>query len=87
MASGCYDSELNCIATQTYLNESFHIKKKNTFTFSCEKSKTVSFAPSTMKNIVALFYRSRFPVKLICCIAFGSKSSACCLLKSIAINL
>ena len=32
-----------------------------------------------MKNIVACC--STFPVKLICCIAFGSVSSACCLLK------
>ena len=37
-----------------------------------------------MKNIVASF--SRFPVKLICCIAFGWASSFC-LLKSIAISL
>ena len=29
----------------------------------------------------------RFPVKLICFIAFGSASSFCCLLKSIAISL
>ena len=36
-----------------------------------------------MKNIVELF--SRFPVKLICCIAFGSQLSAYCLVKSIAI--
>ena len=37
------------------------------------------------KNIIACC--SRFQVKLICCIAFGSTSSACCLLKSIAIIL
>ena len=48
----------------------------------CEKSKIVSFPSSVMKNIVPLF--SRFPVKLICYIAFGSASSACFLLKSIA---
>ena len=50
-----------------------------------EKSNLVSFFSSIMKNIVALF--SRFPVKLICCIAFGSASSACDLLRSIAITL
>ena len=46
----------------------------------------VSFASSIMKNIVASAARSRFPVKLIC-FTFGSASSACCLLKSIAIVL
>ena len=56
----------------------------NIFTVSCEKSKTVSYASSIMKNIVAPSARSRFPVKLICCIAFGSASSYCCLLKSSA---
>ena len=30
-----------------------------------------------MKNIAAPAGQSRFPVKLICCIAFGSVSSAC----------
>ena len=48
----------------------------NTLTVSCEKSKTVSFASSIMKNIVAPAARSRFLVTLICCIAFGSASSA-----------
>ena len=52
-----------------------------------EKSKTVSFASSGMKNIVATFAPSRFPVKLICCIAFGQSSNFCGLLKSIAIIL
>ena len=56
----------------------------NTFTILCEKSKTVYFASSVMKNIVAPSARSRFPVKLICCIAFGSASSYCYLLKSSA---
>ena len=46
----------------------------------------VSFASSVMKNIVLLScissHRFRFPVKSICCIAFGSALSACCLLKS-----
>ena len=39
------------------------------------------------ENIVVFPYRSRFPVNLICCIAFGSASSSCCLLKSAAIIL
>ena len=44
----------------------------NTFTVPCEKSQMVSFASIIMKNIVAPAARSGFPVKLICCIAFGS---------------
>ena len=56
----------------------------NTFTVPCEKSKIVSFASSIMKTTSA---RSRFPVKLICFIAFGSASSAYCLLKSVAVIL
>ena len=53
---------------------------------SCEKSKTVSFISSRIKNIVVFPAYSRFLVKLIC-FAFRSAASACCLLKSIAINL
>ena len=66
----------------------YYIKAKqicNTLTVPCKKSKIVSFASSVMKRIVTSW--SRFPVKLICCIAFGSASSAFCLLKSIAIVL
>ena len=59
----------------------------NTFTVLCEKPKTVSFASSMMKNIVAPVAGSKFPVRLICCIAFESASSACYLLKSTAILL
>ena len=40
-----------------------------------------------MKNIVEPSALSRFPVKLICCIAFGPASSFYCLLKSVAISL
>ena len=58
----------------------------NIITVPCEKSKMVSITSSIMKNIV-LPAQSKFPVKLICCIAFGSISSACCLLKSITIIL
>ena len=74
---------IDIILEQNKIVEHIH----NTFTVPCEKSKMVSFASSIMKNIVAPAAQSRFPVKLICCIAFGSASSACCLLKSIAIIL
>ena len=40
-----------------------------------------------MKNIVVFAFQSRFAVKLTRCIAFGLASSACFLLKSIAIIL
>ena len=59
----------------------------NTFTVPYEKSKMVSIAYPILKNIVAPSAQSKFPVKLICCIAFGLTSSACCLLKSIDIIL
>ena len=52
----------------------------NTLTVPCEKFKIGSFASSIMKNIVVFPFRSRFGVKLICCVAFGSASSVCCLL-------
>ena len=55
-----------------------------TFRDPCEKSKIVSFTYSIMKNIFVCPALSRFAVKLICCIALGSASSACCLLKSVA---
>ena len=57
----------------------------NTLTDPYQKSKIASSTSSVMKNL--LFSLSRFPIKLICCIAFGSVSSACCFLKSIAICL
>ena len=56
-------------------------------TVPCEKSKIVYFVSSIMKNIFVFLFRARLHVKLICCIAFGSASRACCLLKSIAIIL
>ena len=40
-----------------------------------------------MKYFIAPIALVRFPVKLICCIGFGSASSFYCLLKSIAIDL
>ena len=45
------------------------------------------FASSIIKNIVVFPALSKFAAKLICWIALGSASSACCLLKSIAIVL
>ena len=70
--------------------ESFHIdiilkQNKTALTVSWEKSKIVSFASLIMKNTNLLLIPLTFQVKLICCI--GSVSSACCLLKSIAIIL
>ena len=44
----------------------------NTLLVLCEKSKMVSFAPSIMKNIIVFPSWSRFAIKLICYIAFGS---------------
>ena len=46
----------------------------NTFIVPCEKSETVSFTTSIMKNIADCC--SRFSMKLVCWIAFGSASSA-----------
>ena len=40
-----------------------------------------------MKNIVAPSAQSRFPVKLISCIAYGLVSNAACSLKSIGVIL
>ena len=61
----------------------------NTLTVPCGKPKMVSFVSSIMKNIVAFTFQppTRFPVKLTYCAAFGSASSSCCVLKSIAIIL
>ena len=59
----------------------------NTLTFPFGKPKTVSFASSVMKNVAAPSALSRSQVKLLCCIAFGSASNFCCLLKSITIDL
>ena len=46
----------------------------NIFTVPCEKSKMVSFTSSIMKNVIVFPSRSRFAIKLICCIVFGSAS-------------
>ena len=53
----------------------------------CEKFKIVSFNSSIIKKIDVFSYWSRFPVKIICCVAFGTASRACYLLKSITIIL
>ena len=71
----------------SHLQKLYEALNHNTLTVPFEKSKTVSFASSTMKYILAHSPLVRFPVKLICCIAFGSASNFCCLLKSIAISL
>ena len=68
----------------------FYIDKKlnyKTFTVPCEKSKTVSLVSSIIKSIFVFPALPRFAVKLICWIAYGSASRACCLLKSIAVIL
>ena len=67
------------------LYEFFRLVHQLTVPF--EKSKTVLFASSVMKYIVAPSALSRFPVNLICYFAFRSASSFCFLLKPITINL
>ena len=54
---------------------------RNTLNFPYEKSKMVSIASSIIKTTVVFLAQSRLASKLICCIAFGSASSGCCLLK------
>ena len=66
-----------CIRTKWKIVE--HIRKK--FTASFEESKIVYFTALIMKHMVApAKFRSKFQAKLICCITFGSPSSACYLL-------
>ena len=72
--------------------ETFYITAKNKINilwqFLVKNLKVYfSFSSSILKNIVAPPSWARFPVKLICCLAFGSASHAYCLLKSIAIIL
>ena len=72
--------------------ESFYIniitkQNHNIVTIPFEKSKTVSFTSSIMKNVVAPYALIRLSAKLICCIYFGSAFTFSGLLKSIAINL
>ena len=51
------------------------------------KNLKLLFASLIMKHIVVSTSRSKFLVKLICCVSFASASSACCLFKYIVINL
>ena len=51
------------------------------------KIQNIFFASSIMKKVIVFPSQFRFPLKLICYIAFGSASSACFLLKSMAIIL
>ena len=68
------------------------LKGNKTIIVSFEKYRTVSFASSITKNVVANFFSFvclffSLLVKLNFYISFGSASSVCCLLKSIAISL
>ena len=60
----------------------------NTFTmlsqFPAKNPKYYFFCFFSNENLFPA--QSSFPVTLICCITFGSASSACCLLKSLAYN-
>ena len=71
-----------------FLLIALHLKTKiilihiyNTFTVPCQKSKTVSFASSIVKETAVFSALSIFAVKLICWIALGSISIAYCLLE------
>ena len=60
-------------------------KGKNLISWLVLQNQHAIFVGWDLKNYnVAPVGRSRFPVKLICCIAFVSASSACYLLKSTA---
>ena len=50
-----------------------------------DKSKTVSFVFLIVKNSCFIPPQSRFPVKLIYSIDFGSATNFCCLLTFVAI--
>ena len=57
----------------------------NSVTVPCEKSKTVSFASSRIKNVLVFPALSNYAEILDCWIALGSASNASCLLKFTAI--
>ena len=61
---------LKCHIELFYINIILN-QNKYTLTDLCEKFKIVSFASLIMKNIAVFPARSKFPVKLICCIDFG----------------
>ena len=58
--------------------KSFYVNTKNTFvehvyntlSGSCENFKIAYFTLSVMRNTIVFPARSRFPVKLICCVTF-----------------
>ena len=66
------------------ISNKFAARVYNTFTFLYEKYRIVSLTSSKIKSKILFPALSRFPIRLVCCIAFGSASSASCLLKSIA---
>ena len=80
-----------------YIGTKLHCENvHNAFTVPCQKSKIVPFSSSILINIILLTLTisteafqplSRFPLKWIYCIAFGSASTACCLLESINVIL
>ena len=77
--------KINYISTQhvtNYINKNLFVELVyNTFAFPCENSRIVLLTSLIMNNIAVFPARSRFLVKLICCITFGSESGACCLLR------
>ena len=62
---------------QTSIN--LQLRLYNSITASCEKSKIFFLDSSKMKKIVVSLARTRFLVKLICCINFVSASNGCSL--------
>ena len=56
-------------------------------TVACQKSRVVFFATSIIRDILVFPTWSKFLMKLICWIGFGSASSFCFLLKSIKSKL
>ena len=66
--------------------QSFYINvelKQNTFKIPLQFLVKNSKQFKLMENIVVTPVLYKFLVKCICCIAFGSASTACCLVKSI----
>ena len=56
-------------------------------TVPCQKSRVVFFASSIIRDIFVFPAWSKFCMKLICWMGFGSASSFCCLFKSIKSKL
>ena len=61
-------------------------KDYNIIAVPFENSETFSFASSIIKHTAVCSAWSRFAVKLLSYIAFGSASSACCLLKLLLLS-